>query len=177
MDFKYLCTLCFSCFLCCVPRRDSSLKQVSCTLRVKWSIYPLSSVAQSRTTLCDPMDCNTPGFPVHLSQVRLWVSRGLQESPADACVGAGLLLLEALPQCGLRPSNRAGTQSCSQQKMALKVAEHGPAVRTRPRCPRSQSLPLTSFHKPLTLLHQRQTEWKPKSQETSHTDHMDHSLV
>ena len=25
-----------------------------------------SSVAQSCPTLCDPMDCNTPGFPVHL---------------------------------------------------------------------------------------------------------------
>ena len=24
-----------------------------------------SSVAQSRPTLCDPMDCNIPGFPVH----------------------------------------------------------------------------------------------------------------
>ena len=24
-----------------------------------------SSVAQSCTTLCDPMDCSTPGFPVH----------------------------------------------------------------------------------------------------------------
>ena len=174
MDFKYLCTLCFSCFLCCVPRRDSSLKQVSCTLRVKWSIYPLSSVAQSRTTLCDPMGCNTPGFPVHLSQVRLWVSRGLQQTHASA-----------LACCSLRPYHSVASGQATerehspahQQKMALKVAEHGPAVRTRPRCPRSQSLPLTSFHKPLTLLHQRQTEWKPKSQETSHTDHMDHSLV
>ena len=25
----------------------------------------ISSVAQSCPTLCDPMDCNTPGFPVH----------------------------------------------------------------------------------------------------------------
>ena len=25
----------------------------------------LSSVAQSCPTLCDPMDCSTPGFPVH----------------------------------------------------------------------------------------------------------------
>ena len=24
-----------------------------------------SSVAQSRLTLCDPMDCSTPGLPVH----------------------------------------------------------------------------------------------------------------
>ena len=26
----------------------------------------VSSVAQSCPTLCDPMDCSTPGFPVHL---------------------------------------------------------------------------------------------------------------
>ena len=26
---------------------------------------PFSSVAQSCLTLCDPMDCSTPGFPVH----------------------------------------------------------------------------------------------------------------
>ena len=28
-------------------------------------ISQFSSVAQSNLTLCDPMDCNTPGFPVH----------------------------------------------------------------------------------------------------------------
>ena len=27
--------------------------------------FQFSSVAQSRLTLCDPMDCSTPGFPVH----------------------------------------------------------------------------------------------------------------
>ena len=27
--------------------------------------YQLSSVAQPCPTLCDPMDCNMPGFPVH----------------------------------------------------------------------------------------------------------------
>ena len=27
--------------------------------------YQLSSVAQSCPTLCDPMNCSTPGFPVH----------------------------------------------------------------------------------------------------------------
>ena len=29
-------------------------------------IFRFSSVAQSCPTLCDPMDCSTPGFPVHL---------------------------------------------------------------------------------------------------------------
>ena len=29
------------------------------------SIYPFSSVAQLCPTLCSPMDCSTPAFPVH----------------------------------------------------------------------------------------------------------------
>ena len=28
-------------------------------------IFQFSSVAKSRPTLCDPMDCSTLGFPVH----------------------------------------------------------------------------------------------------------------
>ena len=33
----------------------------------RWLVikHPFSSVAQSCTTLCDPMDCSTPGFLVH----------------------------------------------------------------------------------------------------------------
>ena len=34
--------------------------------RVRYDLVTqLSSVAQSCPTLCDPMDCSTPGFPVH----------------------------------------------------------------------------------------------------------------
>ena len=32
---------------------------------LKYSFYQFSSVAQSRLTFCDPMDCSTPGFSVH----------------------------------------------------------------------------------------------------------------
>ena len=45
-----------------------------------------SSVAQSCLTLCDPMDCNMPGFPVHhqcpeLTQTHVhWVSDAIQPS-------------------------------------------------------------------------------------------------
>ena len=35
--------------------------ETSCRQRV----VQLSSVAQSRPTLCNPMDCSTPGLPVH----------------------------------------------------------------------------------------------------------------
>ena len=30
-----------------------------------WGSVQFSSVAQSCLTLCDPMDCRTPGLPVH----------------------------------------------------------------------------------------------------------------
>ena len=32
---------------------------------LSYSLKTLSLVAQSCPTLCDPMDCSTPGFPVH----------------------------------------------------------------------------------------------------------------
>ena len=45
-----------------------------------------SSVAQTCLTLCDPMDCSTPGFPVHHQLLKLtqthvhWVSDAIQLS-------------------------------------------------------------------------------------------------
>ena len=33
--------------------------------RLSLSLVQFSSVAQSCSTLCDPMDCSMPGFPVH----------------------------------------------------------------------------------------------------------------
>ena len=45
-----------------------------------------SSIAQSCPTLCNPMDCSTPGFPVHhqlpdLAQIHVhWVSDAIQPS-------------------------------------------------------------------------------------------------
>ena len=51
-----------------------------------------SSVSQSCPTLCDPMDCSTPGFPVHhqlpeLAQTHIhWVSDAIQPShPLSHC--------------------------------------------------------------------------------------------
>ena len=38
---------------------------VSCTGKQVLYHLVVSSVAQSCPTLCDPMDCSTPGFPVH----------------------------------------------------------------------------------------------------------------
>ena len=45
------------------------------------------------------------------------------------------------------------------------------------RRPLSQSLPSGSFHKPLIVSIRGQAARKPESQETSQTDHTDHSLV
>ena len=51
-----------------------------------WEIFPVGLVAQSCPTLCDPMDCSTPGFPVHhqlpeLTQTHVhWVSDAIQPS-------------------------------------------------------------------------------------------------
>ena len=59
--------------------------QVSCAY-VIYGISSVSSVAQSCLTLCDPMDCSTPGFPVHhqLSEFTQtlvhWVGDAIQPS-------------------------------------------------------------------------------------------------
>ena len=51
-----------------------------------------SSLSQSCPTLCDPMDCSTPGFPVHhqlpeLTQTHvLWVSDAIQPSHPLSCL-------------------------------------------------------------------------------------------
>ena len=51
-----------------------------------FSSVQFSSVAQSRPTLYDPMDCSTPGFPIHhqlleFTQIHVhWVSDAIQPS-------------------------------------------------------------------------------------------------
>ena len=59
---------------------------------IKWVIYrsvqyfPVTSVTQSCPTLCNPMDCSTPGLPVHhqlpeFTQTHVcWVSDAIQPS-------------------------------------------------------------------------------------------------
>ena len=57
-----------------------------CTFKVTRTFYHFSSVAKSYLTLCSPMDCSTPGFPVlhHLlefAQIHVhWVSDSIQPS-------------------------------------------------------------------------------------------------
>ena len=42
-----------------------TIKLVSYSLKLLFSSVQFSSVTQSCLTLCDSMDCSTPGFPVH----------------------------------------------------------------------------------------------------------------
>ena len=43
------------------------------------SMYQFSSVAQSCPTLCDPMDCSMPSFPVHHQLVELAQTQAYME--------------------------------------------------------------------------------------------------
>ena len=75
---------------------DSNIEQIlssfslplSLSSQKLWMIYSVqfSSVAQSCPTLCDPMDCSTPGLPVHHQLVEFtqmhvhWVDDAIQPS-------------------------------------------------------------------------------------------------
>ena len=71
------------------------------------SVAQFSSVTQLCLTLCDPMDCNKPGFPVHhqllgLTQTHVhWVSEAIQ--PFILCRPL-LLLLSIFPSIRVFPN-------------------------------------------------------------------------
>ena len=85
---------------CCSPwgRKESDItEQLNWTIslllifRYSWQFFPFmsvqfSSVAQLCPTLCDPMNCSTPGLPVHhqlpeFTQTHVhWVSDAIQPS-------------------------------------------------------------------------------------------------
>ena len=50
------------------------------TISIKTNSVQFSSVAQSYLTLCDPMTCSTPGFPVHHQLPELQVGDAIQPS-------------------------------------------------------------------------------------------------
>ena len=57
-------------------------------------IIQFSSVTQSCSTLCDPMNCSTPGLPVHHTPSPAFTACRLQDrSHSDWC--------EMVPHCGL----------------------------------------------------------------------------
>ena len=64
-----------------------------------------------------------------------------------------------------------------KQKIGLKIYWAWPHPKEQDPVSPSVSLSHRSFISLLTLPVRGQTEWKPQSQKTNQTDHMDHSLV
>ena len=85
---------------------DSVLSQGIWLWVISPSVQLVSSVAQSYLTLCDPMACHTPGFPVHHQLAELaqshvhWVGDAIQTShpliPLSSC-------LQSFPASGSFP--------------------------------------------------------------------------
>ena len=73
-------------FLMELSLRDwySSLLSLSFSCSLSRFLFQFSSVAQSCLTLCDPMDCSTPGLPVHHQLPEFthvhWVNDSIQSS-------------------------------------------------------------------------------------------------
>ena len=69
-----------------IKPRSSTLQADSLPSEPPGKPHKFSSVAQSCPTLCDCMDCSTPGFPVHHQLLKLaqthirWVSDAIQPS-------------------------------------------------------------------------------------------------
>ena len=74
------------CSIVTVPIYVSTNGAKSCLFSTALSTLQFSSVTQSCPTLCDPMDCSKPGFPVHhqlpeFTQTHVrWVSDAIQPS-------------------------------------------------------------------------------------------------
>ena len=134
------------------------------------------SVAKSCPTLCDPMDCSTPGFP------------GLHHLPEFAqthvhCVDDAIqpsypLSIPFPPALNL-PSIRVFSIESTlhvtypEQTISLKIYWAW-------LCPEEQDpvLPTASpSHQEARTAIPQPPEWKPQSQKTDQNDHMNHSLV
>ena len=70
-----------------------------------------SSVAQSCPTLCDPMDCSTPGFPVHhqlpeFTQTHVhWVGDAIHPTISSSAVSSSFCL-QSFPASGSFPKSQ-----------------------------------------------------------------------
>ena len=73
IDLKYILygKVVFICWKHCIPNKlfitklKYHLFDIHITLSTAfWRVYQFSLLIQSYPTLCDPMDCSTPGFPV-----------------------------------------------------------------------------------------------------------------
>ena len=71
-----------------------------------WTELFFCSVAQSCPTLSDPMDCSTPGYPVHHQLPELAQTHSYLV--ADAIESTSLLCLEGVPDLPVAPQDEAG---------------------------------------------------------------------
>ena len=131
----------------------------------------------------------------NLTQTCPWVSRSLQRGhgSAVACCRLGALstavyawdLLKEVAVIFItstivwhQVNKRDGTQPYPSTENLLKdLLSMALPIRTRPNFPFNQPLPSGSVHKPLSFSIRGQTDWKPQSQKTNQSDHMDHSFV
>ena len=146
-----------------------------------------NEVTQSCPTLCDPMDWGLPGFSVHgifpgkdtgvgchfllqgISQPKdqTWVSHIVSWRFTLWATREATTIV--LPQV----NNREGTQSTHRKKIGLKIHWAWPS-------PSEDLVSLSHQEASISLLAfsiREQTDWKPQSQKTNQSDHMNHSLV
>ena len=116
-----------------------------------------SDVAQSCPTLCDPMDCSLSGSSVH----------GIFQAIILEWVAISFSMGSSWPRDWTQVSHIAGRHWAT---IAL-------PIRTRSSYPHHQSLLQEASISLLSLSVRGQAEWKPQSQKTYQTDHMNHSLV
>ena len=84
-----------------------------CQIIAPQNMYQFSSVAQSHPTLCSPMNCSTPGLPVHhqlpeFTQTHVhWVSDAIQ--PSHPLSSPSLPAPKSLPASGSFPMSQLFT--------------------------------------------------------------------
>ena len=110
-----------------------------------------------------------------------WPARG--SGALNTRVQAQILLKEVtitfitLPQFGLRPNNREGTQPCPSTENWIKdLLTMASSIRIRPSFPHSQCSYQAAF-KSLLSLSKRAETMKTAITETNLTDDRDHNLV
>ena len=72
------------------------------------SVHSVSSVAHSCPTLCDPMDCSTPGFPVHHHSDSCPLSRWCHPTISSSVVPFSSYL-QSFPESGSFPMSQLFT--------------------------------------------------------------------
>ena len=85
-------------------------RQIICKGLKRSYIVHFSSVIQSCLTLCDPVDCSTPGFPVHHQFLELTQTHVYQDSDAiqpSHPLSPLLLLPSILPSIRVFPNESA----------------------------------------------------------------------